>query len=75
MVWTLKKKLRNYRKIKYEWIWNCRHIGENAELVVVKEAGHAINAEKPKEMYKHIKAFLTTHPNLSPSTNSSLCSF
>ncbi|CAK9325052.1 unnamed protein product [Citrullus colocynthis] len=52
-----------------------RHIGENAELVVVKEAGHAINAEKPKEMYKHIKAFLTTHPNLSPSTNSSLCSF
>ncbi|XP_022136455.1 monoacylglycerol lipase ABHD6-like [Momordica charantia] len=50
-----------------------RHLGENAEVVVVKEAGHAINAEKPKEMYKHIKAFLT-QPNLSPS-NSSLCSF
>ncbi|PON90938.1 Epoxide hydrolase-like [Trema orientale] len=35
-----------------------RHIGENSELVVIKNAGHAINAEKPKEMYKHFKSFL-----------------
>lgn len=35
-----------------------RHLGENAELAVIKDAGHAINAEKPKEMFKHIKSFL-----------------
>lgn len=51
-----------------------RHLGENAELAVVKDAGHAINAEKPKEMYKHIKAFLVTRPNLSQS-NSSIYNF
>uniref|UniRef100_A0A7N0ZUK6 AB hydrolase-1 domain-containing protein n=1 Tax=Kalanchoe fedtschenkoi TaxID=63787 RepID=A0A7N0ZUK6_KALFE len=28
------------------------------ELVVIKKAGHAVNVEKPKKMYKHIKAFL-----------------
>ncbi|KAJ8769661.1 hypothetical protein K2173_005264 [Erythroxylum novogranatense] len=35
-----------------------RHIGENAQLVIVKNAGHALNAEKPKELYKHMKSFL-----------------
>ncbi|MED6168962.1 hypothetical protein PIB30_016882 [Stylosanthes scabra] len=35
-----------------------RHIGEKAQLVVLKNAGHAINVEKPKEMYKNIKSFL-----------------
>ncbi|KAJ9670120.1 hypothetical protein PVL29_026584 [Vitis rotundifolia] len=35
-----------------------RHIGENAELVIIKNAGHAINAEKPKELYKYLKSFL-----------------
>lgn len=36
----------------------CRHLGENAQLVVMKNAGHAINAEKPKEMLKHLKSYL-----------------
>ena len=36
-----------------------RHIDENSELVIIKNAGHAINAEKPKEMYKHFRSFLT----------------
>lgn len=35
-----------------------RHIGENAELVIIKNAGHAINAEKPKELCKCLKSFL-----------------
>ncbi|KAE9450003.1 hypothetical protein C3L33_18096, partial [Rhododendron williamsianum] len=34
------------------------HLGENAQLVVIKNAGHAINAEKPKEMLKHLKSYL-----------------
>jgi len=33
-------------------------VGEKAELVVIEDAGHAINAEKPKEMYKNLKSFL-----------------
>lgn len=35
-----------------------RHLGENAQLVIIKNAGHAINAEKPKEMFKHLKSYL-----------------
>ncbi|KAF3439269.1 hypothetical protein FNV43_RR17545 [Rhamnella rubrinervis] len=35
-----------------------RHLGENSELVILKNAGHALNIEKPKEMYKHFKSFL-----------------
>ncbi|KAK2389721.1 hypothetical protein P8452_27267 [Trifolium repens] len=37
-----------------------RHVGEKAEaeLVVIENAGHAINAEKPKELYKTLKSFL-----------------
>ncbi|KAJ9170366.1 hypothetical protein P3X46_018478 [Hevea brasiliensis] len=35
-----------------------RHIGENAELVIIKNVGHALNAERPKELYKHMKSFL-----------------
>ncbi|XAR49457.1 Triacylglycerol lipase [Bertholletia excelsa] len=35
-----------------------RHIGENAGLVVIEKAGHAVNLEKPKEFAKHVKAFL-----------------
>ncbi|EXB29471.1 Uncharacterized protein L484_022143 [Morus notabilis] len=35
-----------------------RHVGENAQLVIIKNAGHAINAEKPKEMCNHYKSFL-----------------
>ena len=35
-----------------------RHIGENAEIVVIKKAGHAVNLEKSKEFLKHLKSFL-----------------
>ncbi|KAF2284011.1 hypothetical protein GH714_017939 [Hevea brasiliensis] len=34
------------------------HIGENAELVIMKNVGHALNVEKPKELCKHMKSFL-----------------
>ncbi|GJZ93915.1 monoacylglycerol lipase ABHD6-like protein [Tanacetum coccineum] len=34
------------------------YLGENAKLVILKNAGHAINAEKPKELYKNMKSFL-----------------
>ncbi|XP_042021079.1 2-hydroxy-6-oxo-2,4-heptadienoate hydrolase-like isoform X2 [Salvia splendens] len=35
-----------------------RHLGNNAELVILKNAGHAINMEKTKELYKLLKSFL-----------------
>nr|GMD00762.1 uncharacterized hydrolase YugF-like [Ipomoea batatas] len=35
-----------------------RHLGDNAQLVMLKNAGHAINLEKPKQLYSHLKAFL-----------------
>ncbi|XP_010546343.1 PREDICTED: monoacylglycerol lipase ABHD6 [Tarenaya hassleriana] len=35
-----------------------RHVGESAELVVIKNAGHAVNLEKPKEFLKHLRSFL-----------------
>ncbi|XP_059641570.1 uncharacterized protein LOC132283604 [Cornus florida] len=35
-----------------------RHLGEDAQLVVIKDVGHAINMERPKELYKHMKSFL-----------------
>ncbi|KAK7318626.1 hypothetical protein RJT34_03329 [Clitoria ternatea] len=35
-----------------------RHLGENAQLVVIKNVGHALNVEKPKEMFKNLKSFL-----------------
>ncbi|XP_059624244.1 uncharacterized protein LOC132267182 [Cornus florida] len=49
-----------------------RHLGENAQLEIIKNAGHAINAEKPKELYKHLKAFLIdTLPPQEHKNNSS----
>ncbi|KAF7839938.1 Monoacylglycerol lipase ABHD6 [Senna tora] len=33
-------------------------MGENAELVVIKNAGHALNIEKPKVLFKNLKSFL-----------------
>ncbi|XP_055829290.1 uncharacterized protein LOC129898684 [Solanum dulcamara] len=35
-----------------------RHLSENAELVIIKDAGHAINMEKSKELFKQLKSFL-----------------
>ncbi|XP_010269303.1 PREDICTED: uncharacterized protein LOC104606003 [Nelumbo nucifera] len=42
------------------------YLGENAQLVVIKNAGHAVNFEKPKEIYKHLKPFLFDSPPPSP---------
>ncbi|XP_078157171.1 uncharacterized protein LOC144552983 isoform X3 [Carex rostrata] len=36
-----------------------RHLGENSQLVTIKEAGHAVNLEKPKEVCKHIINFFS----------------
>lgn len=35
-----------------------RHLEKNSELVVIKNAGHAVNIEKSKEFIKHLKSFL-----------------
>ncbi|GMJ00563.1 hypothetical protein like AT5G09430 [Hibiscus trionum] len=45
-----------------------RHVGENAKIVVIKNAGHAVNLEKSKDFIKHLKSFLfdSQSPN-SPS--------
>ncbi|XP_060184344.1 uncharacterized protein LOC132614024 [Lycium barbarum] len=46
-----------------------RHLGENAQLAIIKDAGHAINMEKPKELYKHLKSFLLeSHPHILSRT-------
>lgn len=37
------------------------HIGDNAKLVVIKNAGHAFNVERPREFYRHLKEFLIDH--------------
>ncbi|XP_072979587.1 uncharacterized protein [Typha angustifolia] len=34
-----------------------RHLEENSELVVIKNAGHAVNLEKSREVCEHIKVF------------------
>ncbi|KAJ0087196.1 hypothetical protein Patl1_08533 [Pistacia atlantica] len=44
-----------------------RHLGDNAELVVIPNAGHALNIEKPKEYYRHLKSFLV---DLQPTSTS-----
>ncbi|XP_048331708.2 uncharacterized protein LOC107420840 isoform X2 [Ziziphus jujuba] len=46
------------------------HLGENAVLVVIKNAGHALNVEKPKEFYKHLKCFLLDSHQVSPNSQS-----
>ncbi|OMO87020.1 Alpha/beta hydrolase-1 [Corchorus capsularis] len=44
-----------------------RHVGESAELKVIKNAGHALNIEKPKEFIKHLKSFLFDSDSCPPS--------
>ncbi|XP_059459714.1 uncharacterized protein LOC132189151 isoform X2 [Corylus avellana] len=39
-----------------------RHLGDNAHLVVIKNAGHAFNVEKPKDFCKHLISFLVDLP-------------
>ncbi|KAM7520769.1 hypothetical protein LguiB_019731 [Lonicera macranthoides] len=35
-----------------------RHLGERAELAIIKGSGHAFIVEKPKETFKYLKSFL-----------------
>ena len=60
----------------HNYMINCflvlgfRHLGENkAQLVLLKKTGHAINEERPKEMYKHMKSFLCTDAMIRPNDN------
>ncbi|KAL7143965.1 hypothetical protein ABFS83_08G227000 [Erythranthe nasuta] len=51
-----------------------RHLEDNAELVVLKNAGHAINMEKTKELYNHLKSFVivsatNTNTNINTDTD------
>ncbi|GFQ02484.1 monoacylglycerol lipase abhd6 [Phtheirospermum japonicum] len=41
-----------------------RHLENNAQLVVLRNAGHAINMEKSKELYSYLKSFLTVPADL-----------
>ncbi|KAL8262574.1 hypothetical protein R6Q59_023923 [Mikania micrantha] len=43
-----------------------RHLGENAELVVLNKTGHAINIEQPKELCRLFNLFLISHERLEP---------
>lgn len=46
------------QSLNFEPCITDRHLGDNAHLVVIKNAGHALNVEKPKEICKHVKLFL-----------------
>ncbi|KAL3504745.1 hypothetical protein ACH5RR_034586 [Cinchona calisaya] len=35
-----------------------RHLGDNAELIIIAGTGHVFAYEKPKEFHKHLKTFL-----------------
>ncbi|XP_047332405.1 monoacylglycerol lipase ABHD6-like [Impatiens glandulifera] len=35
-----------------------RHLGDNAQLEIIKNTGHAFSMEKPKEFYRHLRSFL-----------------
>ncbi|OIV96200.1 hypothetical protein TanjilG_14877 [Lupinus angustifolius] len=48
------------------------HIGENAQIVVIKNAGHAVNLEKPKEFTRHLKSFLIDTQSMTPSSQLTL---
>lgn len=46
-----------------------RHLGDNAHLVVIKNAGHAFNVEKTKEFLQHLKSFLVDLPSVAASVD------
>ncbi|XP_015886253.2 uncharacterized protein LOC107421516 [Ziziphus jujuba] len=48
-----------------------KHVGESAQIVVIKNAGHAVNLEKPKEFAKNLKSFLLADLFSSTSSTSS----
>lgn len=62
-LYELIRQLFSKRNESYE---NYRHLGENSQLVVIKNAGHAANLEKSKEVCGHIKAFFLNFSLKSP---------
>ncbi|KAL8143496.1 hypothetical protein V2J09_016528 [Rumex salicifolius] len=48
-----------------------RHLGDTAQVAVIKKAGHAVNIEKAKEMMKHLKSFLID-PTITKPRNTSI---
>ncbi|KAH6760152.1 alpha/beta-Hydrolases superfamily protein [Perilla frutescens var. hirtella] len=50
-----------------------RHLENNVQLVVLKKAGHAINMEKTKELYKNLKSFLNVPANPKLDSNGNGC--
>ncbi|KAL3619691.1 hypothetical protein CASFOL_034603 [Castilleja foliolosa] len=46
-----------------------RHLGENAEVVVIRNTGHGFINEKPKEFHKHLKSFLLDATNSTTPKN------
>ncbi|KAK6150401.1 hypothetical protein DH2020_015333 [Rehmannia glutinosa] len=63
------RKLSDLPKITQRVSFHYRHLEHNAQLVVLKKAGHAINMEKTKELYRYIKSFLTV-PSANPKLES-----
>ena len=53
----------------YFFVCIYRLLGENAKMEIIRKAGHAINAEKWKVFYKHLKSFVTDHPKLESNGN------
>ncbi|KAL8226345.1 hypothetical protein R6Q57_016177 [Mikania cordata] len=49
-----------------------RHLGDNADLVVLKNTGHAYIVEKAKEFYKHLKYFLLPQVPPIPSSTTTV---
>ncbi|GMH24706.1 hypothetical protein Nepgr_026549 [Nepenthes gracilis] len=46
------------------------NLGDNAQLVIIKEAGHGVYLEKTKEVLKHMKRFLVeSGPSCGSSSN------
>ncbi|XP_042007171.1 monoacylglycerol lipase ABHD6-like isoform X2 [Salvia splendens] len=78
---TADRKLDKIPKIEQDKIFPLelgyrlqRHIGDNAKIEVIKNAGHALNIEKPREFAKHLKAFLIETSSTPRSISSSALS-
>lgn len=52
-----------------------RHLEGNSQLVIIKNAGHAVNLEKPKEFCKYLKAFLVDSVISTTQKSNSIMNF
>ncbi|KAG2389646.1 uncharacterized protein HKW66_Vig0177190 [Vigna angularis] len=53
---------------------DCRHLGDNAQLVVIKKAGHAFCAEKANEFFSIFKSYLLDFQRCRSNPKSNRCS-